>query len=468
MPTAKEVLDQAWQYHQQGDSRRAEQLYRFVLDRIPDYASAWFYLGIVLHDQKRFGEAVAAYRQAVQIRPEFPSAWNNLGNSLRFVFQPEEAEACFRTALSQKPGYAMAHKNRGTLHVWNGNFELARSCYEEALRLTPDDPELHRSLGLLSLRQGDFVRGWTEFRWRWRCPESPRPPYTQPVWRGEPLADKTILLYTEQGLGDALHFVRFAPLLKQRGARTIVYVPDVVERLLRTCPGIDSLVIHSQAVEQSFDYHCSLIDAAEPFLQHVEDIPPGVPYVQPASELVSRWRAWCDSLPGDKRRVGLVWQGNRGNQTDPFRSLPLSVLEPLGDIDAIQLVSLQHGFGSEQLDGWRGRNPIARLPEGIDRLAGPFMDTAAILSQLDLLITPDTAIAHLAGAIGTPVCLLLNLVPDWRWFLDRRDTPWYPTFRLFRQTRQGDWPGVVHELCSALRSGELNDTSRSGSTRSRR
>jgi Tfp pilus assembly protein PilF len=450
MPTAKELLDEAWRWHQQGQPVQAEQAYRYILDHVPNYANAWFFLGIVLHDQQRFGEAIEAYQRALQIRPEFPSAWNNLGNSLRFAFRADEAEACFQSALRLKPDYVIALKNRGTLHVWTGQHELARSCYESALRLAPDDPDLHRNLGLLSLRQGDFRRGWQEYRWRWRCPDLPRPVHHQPVWNGEPLADKTVLLYAEQGLGDAIQFVRFASVVQRLGARTIFHCADGLVPLLQSCEGIDCCLPQSRNIDLPFDYHCSLIDVAAQVVQDLSDIPSPVPYLQPSKPLVEQWRAWVDGLPPSRLRVGIVWQGNRGQQTDVFRSVPLSVLKPLGEIDSIQLISLQHGFGSEQLSGWQGGNRIWTLPEHVDREAGSFMDTAAILAHLDLVITPDTAMAHLAGALGRPAWLLLSYMPDWRWFMDRPDSPWYPTLRLFRQPSQGDWPSVVRKVTEAL------------------
>jgi Tfp pilus assembly protein PilF len=449
MTTADEYLQQAWRIHQQGDLAQSERAYRLVIEQIPNHPSAWCFLGIALHDQKRYRQAIEAYRRAISIQPQFPVALNNLGNSLRYDYQPDAAEDCFRQAIALKPDYVNAHKNRGTLHVWTGNLDLAFQCYRDALNLSDGDAELHRNLGVLHLLKGNFADGWREYRWRWQCPDMPRPQYSQPVWQGESLAGKTILLYAEQGLGDTLHFIRFAKQMRQLADRVIVHGQPSLGSLLSQMPGIDLWIPNSFAVDQAFDYHCSLIDAADRLDTQLDSIPADTPYITVPTYLNNYWADWFSKLPPG-RKIGLAWQGNPDHQADTFRSFPLATFEPLATLNDAQLIAIQHGPGVEQIAGWSAKKPLLKLPEGIDSTNGAFMDTAAIFNQLDLIITSDTSVAHLAGALGRPVWLLLSVVPDWRWLLDRDDTPWYRSMRLFRQRTQGDWNEVVDRIVSEL------------------
>lgn len=450
MPSADVVLQQAWQAHQNGQVSAAEGVYRQVLAYLPNHANAWCFLGIALHDQRRYREAIEAYRKALEVNPDFPIALNNLGNSLRYDYRVEEADACFRRALELKPDYFNAYKNRGTLHVWNGNLELALTCYQQAMALSPQDGELHRNLGVIYLSQGDFARGWEEYRWRWKCPEMPRPAYGVPVWQGEPLQGKTILLYAEQGLGDTFHFIRYAKALHEEGAKVLVHGPASLTGFLRSYAWIDAWIPQTVAVTAPFDYHCSLVDVADIKKIRTETISQDGPYLEAPKYLVEYWKDWFSTFPEGEHRIGLVWQGNRDHQADAFRSYPLRVYQPLAEVSGVQLLSLQFGYGAEQVSSWSGSRPLHRLPEDIDRSSGAFMDTSAILTHLDLLITSDTSIAHLAGAMGKEVWLLLGLVPDWRWLLQGERTPWYPSMRLFRQTVQGDWDGVMQRVVRAV------------------
>lgn len=450
MTTPDEYLQQAWRIHQQGDLRQAETAYRFVLQNVPNHGSGWCFLGIVLHDQKRYGEAIEAYEKSLELQPDYPITLNNLGNSLRYAYEPEKADACFRRALALNPKYVNAYKNRGTLHVWMGNLDLALECYQQALEISPNDPELHRNLGVLFLLQQDFARGWEEYRWRWKCPEMPRPNYRQPIWTGQNLEDKTLLLYTEQGLGDTLHFIRLAALAKKQAKRVLVHGQPVLTNLLKNTGGFDSWIPFSLPINEPFDYHCSLIDLADQFQLTHESIPDQVPYIHAEPYLIDHWRDWFERLPKAKVRIGIQWQGNRDHQADTFRSFPIQCFESLSHLPDVQLISLQQGYGSDQANAWAGQSELIRLPENTDLSNGAFMDTAAILHQLDLIITSDTAIAHLAGAMGRETWLLLSLVPDWRWALRSPSSPWYPSMRLWRQTQQGDWQDVFARVKSEL------------------
>lgn len=450
MVTTEEFLQSAWKLHQNGGVAQAHQMYRQVVEQLPNHANAWCYLGIALHDLRRYREAIQAYEKAISINPKFPIAFNNMGNSLRYDFRPDEAENAFQKALKLDPNYLSAHKNRGTLHAWLGNYDLALESYAQAKKLSPEEAETHRNLGVIYLLKGDFERGWKEYRWRWKCPEAARYNYKQPKWQGEPLTGKTILLYAEQGLGDALHFIRFAAILKEQGARVVVHGPPALTALFQSFRGKDVYIPSSLPIDRTFDFHCSLLDVADVLAINDTNIPMAEGYLQPPEYLVHYWKRWFQTLPPAQLRVGLVWQGNREHMADLFRSFPLKTYSPLSQLDGIQFISLQQGYGSEQTPDWTGVRPFVVLPHGTDVSSGAFMDTAAILSQLDLVITSDTSMAHLAGALGRPAWVLLNKMPDWRWLLDRDTSPWYASLRLFRQTQQGDWASVVTEVEAAL------------------
>lgn len=449
MNQLEQALAHGWQIHQQKNFGQAEQIYRSVLSQAPQSANAWCYLGIALHDQRRYDEAVAAYRQALALRPVFPIALNNLGNSLRYIEQFDEADDCFEQALQLKPGYLNALKNRGTLHVWTGNLERGQAYYEQALAINPQEAELHRNLGVIYLLKGEFEKGWREYRWRWRVGDLQRSSLNIPVWDGSDPAGKTMLLTAEQGLGDTLHFVRMAQLLRSRGAKTAVHCQAPLLALLQTAEGLGTFVPNNVAWQQPVDWQCSLIDAADLLGLNADNIPVQVPYLRAAPQLRQYWQQrFPPSAP--TFRVGIAWQGNPDHQADTYRSLPLANFERLSSLPNIELVSLQSGVGTEQIAHWRGARPLTLLPPDVDQSSGAFMDTAAIMHSLDLVITSDTAIAHLAGALGVPTWIALGYVPDWRWLLDRSDSPWYPSVRLFRQPKMGDWSSVFDHMAAAL------------------
>lgn len=448
MTTTAEALAQGWQLHQAGQWAAAEQIYRQVLQTNPADANAWCYLGIVCHDQDRLDEAVAVYRRAIQLQPNFPIALNNLGNTLRLQRKLADAVACFDQALRLKPDYVNAHKNKGTALVWEGRLEEALMCYGRALESAPDDADTHKNRGVILLLLGRFDEGWPEYAWRWQTDEVSRPKYPQPLWDGSPLDGKTILLTAEQGLGDAVHFIRYAAALKQKyDCHVMAACPKPLLRLLLTCPGIDTLLAQDET-PPAFDVYTALLDVPGILRDHPETFPRQIPYLSADPELVRQWKDYLRPYGGYK--IGLAWQGNPKHQADRMRSMPLAEFRPLGRLKGIQLFSLQKGAGVEQLDDLRGTLEIVPLGARLDEAAGAFMDTAAVLGNLDLLITTDTAIAHIAGALGVPTWLALSYVPDWRWLLEREDSPWYPSIRLFRQPAVGDWAGVVQRMCDEL------------------
>jgi Flp pilus assembly protein TadD len=450
----QQTLENAWRLHQAGQIEQAEEYYRQVLNQDPKHADAWVYLGIALFDRREFVESSQAYRKALTLSDHNPIAWNNLGNSLRMQGLVEEADQCFERALQQKPNYLSALKNRGTLWVWSGEVERGLSWYERGLKVASDDVELHRNLGVIHLLQQDYARGWPEYRWRWQMSANARPIVTAPIWQGQSLQGKTILLYPEQGLGDAIHFVRMAAVLKSLGARVLLQCPARLLSLFTSVSGVDQLLL-DQAPLPAVDYHASLIDVVDVLWETTGKMEWGAEafgdkasYLAVSQELVAYWKNWLDELkPG--RRIGIVWQGNREHHADVYRSISLEQLRPLSELKDVELISLQLGDGAEQLGRCKWASEIVQLPEHFDS-QDAFTDTAAIVQQLDAVVTTDTSIAHLAGAVGANVHVLLGKVPDWRWGTTETRTPWYPAMRLHRQKTLGDWRDVVGEVAAVL------------------
>lgn len=492
MPSVGEVLQQGWHVHQSGNVDAAMRLYRGVLRQAPNSAEAWVYLGIAQFDLRDFDSSVKSYRKALTIKDHFPIAWNNLGNSLRMLGRVDEAERCFKKSLMQQPNYLSAMKNRGTLWVWNGDIERGLKWYARGLEIDPDNAELHRNLGVISLLKGDYHKGFEEFRWRWRMPGLSRPAVATawktaginvPVWSGEPLADRTIVIYPEQGLGDAIHFIRVASALKSAGASVIVVChPDLIP-LFRTVPGIDELVpevlssttggdtaaagmamLHGSLTQANFQgSFLEILDglhARDGEIDYGDDLftdgPPGVHkgYLSVSADTIERWREWLaqnrDPARATQPLIGINWQGNREHHADVYRSVPLEVFRPMIDADDFQIVNMQFGHGIEQLEAADFADVILRLPDSLDRSGGKFIDTAAVLCNLDALVTTDTAIAHLAGALGVRTHLLLGRIPDWRWLADGVTTRWYPSITISRQTEFGQWGEPVARILERL------------------
>jgi len=452
MSQLQQALDHAWGLHQAGDVTTAESIYRQILARLPNHAATHVYLGIAQFDQRQFKESVESYQRALSIESNFPIAWNNLGNSLRMLGEIEEADRSLATASKQNPDYLSPLKNRGTLWIWAGEVERGLQWYHEALKISPHDPELHRNLGVIFLLQERYTEGWPEYRSRWSFIDGGRPNYPCPVWQGEDPVGKTFLLYPEQGLGDAIQFVRVAATLKSAGARTIVICPPHLVPLFTSAPGIDLLFPDGVPMSERIDYQASFLDVVDHWFARTGtlataagggDLSKG--YLAVSPQLISYWKHFFG--PGDsKKRIGICWQGNPQHHADIYRSVKLSEFAGIASLADVSLVSLQHGFGTEQIQGVPFRDRIMSLPENIDRSGGAFLDTAAIMKNLDLVITTDTSTAHVAGSLGVPVWVILGKVPDWRWLMQGDTTKWYPSMRLFRQTRMGDWSDVMTRI----------------------
>jgi hypothetical protein len=299
----------------------------------------------------------------------------------------------------------------------------------------------------LRLLRGDFEGGWQDYEQRWAQPNVILRSFHEPRWDGSPLEGKSIFVYAEQGLGDTIQFIRYLPLIKERGGTVLFGSPPGLERLFSGIPGVDRLIAGGAAVPP-FDVQAPLLSLPGIFGTTLATIPAAVPYLRADPGLVDHWRGELAPLEGFK--IGVAWQGSPKNTGDRYRSFPLTHFESLARVPGVQLVSLQKGPGAEQMSGIGERFPILDLSDRLDK-AGAFLDTAAVMMNLDLVVTADTAVAHLAGALGVPVWTLLMLTPDWRWLLDRSDTPWYPTMHLFRQKRFGDWAEAFEHIAAELR-----------------
>jgi tetratricopeptide (TPR) repeat protein len=426
--------------------RAAEALESFerALVQRPGHADALNGRGNALLDLKRPAEALASYDALLAARPGHADGWNNRGSALLDLLRPAEALAGFDKALALRPRYAYARNNRGMALRQLGREAEALADFEQALALEPDFAEARKNRGMVRLLLGDFAGGWPDFEWRFAATGAPRPrDYGEARWRGEGgIAGKTILLHAEQGFGDTIQFCRYAAPVAALGARVILAAPPTLKRLLASLAGAP-LIAASDAETGPFDLHCPLLSVPLALKTTLATIPAAVPYLAPPAELA---RAWAERLAGIARpRIGLAWSGNPKHGNDGNRSIPLRLLAPLGAAKA-GFVNLQKEIRDADRAALADFAWLA--PPGA--ALGDFADAAALIAGLDLVISVDTAIAHLAGALGKPAWILLPYAPDWRWLRDGETSPWYPTARLFRQPAIGDWESVIAKLGAAL------------------
>jgi len=502
MPQVKvqEALRLAQQHRDAGRFRQAETIYREIVAQRPDHAESHHQLGLLAYQEGRhaealeplrraialkprtwsfhtnlgaalaalehWDEAVTAYGLALELAPERAETHNNLGIAYREQEKLDQALTALDEAIALEPGRAECHTNRGAVLERLGLFEAAAASHRRAIQLNPSFAEAHFNLATSLLVQGQLAEGWREYEWRWRCQgfQSRPSPYREPEWDGSDPAGRTILLRSEQGLGDTVQFARYTPLVARRGARVVLGCPPALHALLRTVPGVAAVVTDGMKVPP-LDCQIPLMSLPRALGTVLDTIPADVPYVaaDPAESL--RWRTKLAAEPA-AFNVGLAWAGHPRNRNDRRRSVPLRVLAPLADVPGVILHSLQGGEAARQID--RASVPI------VDHHAErhDFAVLAGLVANLDLVISVDTITAHLAGALGRPVWTLLSFSPDWRWLVGRDDSPWYPSMRLFRQTRAGDWAGVVArvaaELADAVRGSGHDIAGHSAGTRSGR
>jgi tetratricopeptide repeat protein len=449
MPTIDEALNEGWKAHQQGQFAQAEHNYRQVLAVQPGSASAWCYLGMACHDQERFDDALFAYQQALSLDPNMAVGYQNLGKSLGRLRRFDEAIACFDRAAQLAPGYVNAYRNKAKALYFKGDLAGAMTAHQQVLQLDPNDAETHMNVGMLWLLYSDAARGWPEYQWRWKTKDGVLPALEQPLWDGTSLNGKSILLTPEQGVGDSVQFIRYAAVLKERyDCRVLFHCPRALVALLKSCGGIDELIDRGTAAPPT-DYFAPLLHVPAVLGHSPLDFPGQTPYLSADEALVASWRQRLSAFRG--RKIGIAWRGSPKHPADRMRSIPLSQFAPLAALPGSHLFSLQKGPGYEELAPLATPLGIVDLGRQLDETTGAFVETAAVLKNLDLLIACDTAVAHVAGAVDVPVWLAVGNVPDWRWLLARDDSPAYPKLRLFRQTSFGDWPGVFGQMVEALK-----------------
>ena len=412
----------------------------------PDYAEAYNNRGVALHELNLTDKAVTCYARAIELRPDYAHAYNNRGLALADLDRPADALQSYERAIALDPHYAEAFYNCGNALRDLHRHRDAVAHYERALALKPDYAAAHWNLADCRLLLGDFTRGWQEYEWRWKLDRSGigRPAFAQPPWLGEPaLQGRTILLHSELGLGDTLLFCRYARQVAALGAKVVLQVQAPLLPLLGNLQGVTH-ALPPEAPLPPFDYHCPLMSLPLAFKTDLSNIPADIPYIRSDPARVAAWRQKL-GVSADRPRVGIVWSGSMKLKHDR-RSMPLAeMLKLVGDW--AEWISLQTEMRESDIPLLASRGDIrdsgAELKD--------FADTAALIELIDVLVTVDTSVAHVAGAMGKPVWILLPYSPhDWRWMLDRDDSPWYPTARLFRQPAAGDWASVIGRVKTEL------------------
>ncbi len=446
----------------------------------PDFAAAHLNRGNALQALKRYDEALTNYARALSLQPDFPDAFSNRGGALQALKRYDEAVASYDRAIALQPGHAAAHFNRGTAlleckrheealpsfdralaarpdfadaYLNRGNalqglkrYDDAIASYARAAKIRPDYADAHYNEALCRLLSGDLDRGWEKYEWRWQVDQfrDSKRSFTQPLWLGQSdIAGKTILLYAEQGFGDTIQFCRYVPMVAARGARVILQVQEPLENLLTGLSGATQ-VISGRAALPDFDVQCPLLSLPLAFRTGLATIPPQIPDLCASPQAVTDW----DMRLGPKRRprIGLAWSGRATHVNDHNRSIRLASLLSLLDVDAT-FVSVQKDVRPEDAATLQARNDLLHFGNEIR----DFCDTAALVANLDLVISVDTSVVHLAATLAKPVWVLLPFTPDWRWLLNRDDSPWYPTVRLFRQDERHVWDNVIARVHAALR-----------------
>jgi tetratricopeptide (TPR) repeat protein len=460
--------------HQQGQNAEALRLVGAVLKRAPRSAEILNNYGLILaglarHEEalacfedalanhadylhalknraaslKRLGrneQALAAYEVVLATKADDADALNEFGGFHVRLGRPDAAIACYDKALTIAPRIVELHINKGSALVALNRFQEALECFAAGIAIAPERAEAHHKASLVSLRLGDFKHGWREYEWRWWTERAPKKrDVTAPLWLGtQPISGKTILLQAEQGFGDTINFVRYAPLVAALGATVILEVPSPLKAIAATVPGVSSVLGDGDPVPD-VDFHCPLLSLPLAFQTELPTIPANTPYIRAHEARLAAWRNRL--LQNGRLRVGICWAGSNMHLSDHNRSIAIERFSEILSLPDLDFIGVQKEVSAPQAAILRRHHVLSLGQDFKD-----FADTAAVLAQLDLLISVDTSVAHLAGAMGKAVALLLPFSSDWRWLHDRADSPWYPTMRLFRQAAIGDWSGPLERL----------------------
>jgi tetratricopeptide (TPR) repeat protein len=468
----EQSIQLARQHHTAGRLREAEALYRQILSAEPNHAEALHLLGLValqcgqplpaielmqrsialvpgvfyFHNNLaeafkaagRFREAAAAFTRSLELHPDDPDTTHSLGAALEKAGDVEGGIRVLQETIRKFPKFAKPHMSLGAVFEHQARYDQALESFENAIALQPNYPKARAARAGIWLRRGEYGRGWEEYEWRWRVEKFPgRPPRPgPPVWDGSPLAGRAILLFAEQGLGDTIQFIRYAPMVAQRGGRVIVEAPKPLTRLLRTVDGVSDVVTPDQ--HPHYDVQLPILSLPRVMKTRVESIPANLPYVSAPPDVAQTWK---DKIPDDGKKIGLCWAGGR---SQPHRSIPAELIAKM-----IEGLPSKPRFYSLQKEHLPGESPLCGIIDLMQDVQD-FADTAALTAHMDLILSIDTSVAHLAGAMARPTWLMLARHCDWRWFDDREDSPWYPSVRLFRQEQIGDWTPVVARVRAAL------------------
>ena len=428
-----------------GQAEEALALFDQALALAADAAVIHFNRGVAFKLLGRPHDEISAYIQALDLEPRFPEALNSRGAATQALDWLEEALADYNRAIALRPNYLDALINRSVVLKELHRFEEALAVADQALALAPDNPEAHWNAAMCTLMLGDYARGFQEYDWRWRRPPLNRVQwgFPQPLWRGEELAGRTLLLHAEQGFGDTIQFCRYASMAAARGARVILEVQAPLKPLLTSLEGVSQIVARGEPLPH-FDFHAPMMSLPIAFGTTIETVPASVPYLGAPLARYDAWRARLAHLPGP--RIGIVWSGNRNHKNNRHRSIALTCMTPLFEL-GMSFVSLQ----KEPLPEDRWLLERYNVLDVCDELED-FAETAALISALDVVVTVDTSVAHLCGALGKRMFLLVPYIGlDWRWLPEGDRNPWYPSARLFRQGAPGEWDSAVRALSLALR-----------------
>jgi Flp pilus assembly protein TadD len=470
-----------------GRTEEAVESHRRALAVDPDYVEAHNNLGNCLRDLRRFAEAAEHYRQAVTLRPGYAPAHNNLGVTLRELDRDEDAIRSLFHALTLKPDYANAQLNLGMtllkqqkyaeaegllrravaqspqdgtayLHLASALMQMGRAdeaepVLQRAIALVPDEAEAEFDLALVLLGRGRFKEGWKHYEARWRLPENLRKGGAKqfrpsiPSWSGEPLDGKAILVQAEQGLGDGIQFCRYLPLLAARGAKATLLIAPALVRLLSPIAAAAEVTSRVEN-RRSFDYRATLLGLPRVFGTDIDTIPRAEgPYLFAEPDRVAAWR---QRIGPAGYKICICWQGTPNTRIDKGRSIPVGAFAPLARLPGVRLISVQKRHGLDQLEHLPEGMRVETLGADFDEGRDAFLDTAGVMANCDLVVTSDTSVAHLAGALDRPTWVALSTTADWRWLRDRRDSPWYRSMTLFRQRKAGDWSTVFAEMAASL------------------
>jgi tetratricopeptide (TPR) repeat protein len=411
----------------------------------PDFAAAYNNRGLSLQELRQLDSAITSYDKAISLKPDYAEAFYNRGNALQELKQLVAAVASYDKAIALQPEYAEAYSNRGIALKDLNQLDAAITSYDKAIALKSDFPDARCNKSLLLLLNGELCEGFSLYEWRWAQKEDylySKRIFHQPLWRGlDPLLNKKILIHAEQGLGDTIQFCRYVRMVADLGAKVIFEVQKPLLPLLNDLSDVCTLIAKGDSLPE-FDFHCPLMSLPLAFNTDLKSIPCAFSYLQADVRRVAYWKT---RLKSNAFKIGICWQGSPGKRIDIGRSFELQLFQDIASLPDVQLISLQKGYGTEQLKSMPQGMEVLDIEDDLDE-SGAFLDSAAVMKNVDLFITSDTALAHLAGALGVKTWVVLKYVPDWRWMLERPDSPWYPSMTLYRQLSFDDWKPVFNQM----------------------